>query len=66
MVPRQGILGGGIPWKRGNFATDRDYDREDGFLSFDSETAVADKQLADAILARGVSSDRLIPALLPH
>lgn len=58
----EGMRGGSINWKRGNFSTDRAHSREDGFQLFDDETAVTYKQFAQAISASGVPTNRLAEA----
>jgi len=58
----EGLWGGSIHWKRGKFTKDQESSREDGDKLFDDETEAAYEQLAKAIRASGVPTDRLVEA----
>ncbi len=58
----EGMSGGSIAWKRGKFSTDAERAREDGDKVFDKETEAAFEQLAEAIRASRVPTNRLVEA----
>ena len=58
----EGLADGSISWKRGKFTKDPERAREDGVKVFDTETEAAFEQVAQAIRASGVPTNRLVEA----
>ena len=58
----EGSWDGSIDWKRGRFTKDPERARQDGDTLFDDETEAAYAQLAQAIRASGVPTNRLVEA----